>query len=187
MRKKISSGLAVIVFLMFSAWPVSAGPVQAAKFKHADKNKDGELSKREMKMEKNWEQKQHSNVNTWWENRADTNSDGKVDNTELASWKQLERDRIDLNNDGTIDAKERRLSWRHARCRVSNDIEKKYDADSDGWLQPEEVKQMLRAKYAIVRTSGAAKVDSELEREYDTNSDGVIEQAEAALMSEDTQ
>jgi glucosamine-6-phosphate deaminase len=42
----------------------------------------------------------------------------------LIDQKQLTKERIDLNNDGTIDAKERRLSWRHARARVNTDLEK---------------------------------------------------------------
>ena len=162
-------------------------PTPADKFKHADKNKDGVVDKKEMHTEKKWEQKQHSNVNTWWEKRADTNGDGKVDASEAAAWKKLEKERLDLNNDGVIDAKERRLSWRHARSRVNTALEKKYDANGDGWLEPAEVKEMLKDKYTLIKTHGKAKVDTDLEAEYDTNGDGVIDANEAEVMKQDTQ
>jgi Ca2+-binding EF-hand superfamily protein len=132
-----------------------------------------------------WRRAPKKKVNTWWENRADTNNNGVVDAQELNAWRKLEREKIDLNNDGTIDAKERRLSWRHARSKVNTDLEKKYDANGDGWLETAEVKQLLQDRYILIKTHGKAKVNSALEEEYDTNNDGVIDPAEAEVMKDD--
>ncbi|MCM8781261.1 MAG: hypothetical protein NC908_05000 [Candidatus Omnitrophica bacterium] len=155
------------------------------RFQHADRNKDDDVDAKEMQMEKQWERKQRSQVNTWWEKRADVNNDGMVDSNELKSWRQLTKERIDLNNDGTIDAKERRLCWRQARSRVNTRLESKYDANKDGWLEPDEVKEMLRDRSTIVKTKGKAKVDSVIEQEYDANEDGVIDANEAETMKQD--
>ena len=175
--------LALAVFVS----QASAKPPVEVRAKHADRNQDGVVDNKEIQMEKQWEQKQRAKVNTWWEKRADTNNDGKVDTDELAAWKQLTRERLDLNNDGVIDAKERRLSWRHARARVNTALEKKYDANADGWLEPAEVKELLKDRYTLIKTNGKAKVDTAIEEDYDTNGDGVIDAGEAAAMKEDTQ
>ena len=175
----------VLALAVFVSEALAKPPVEA-RLKHADKNKDGVVDKKEIHMEKQWEQEQRAKVNNWWERRADTNNDGKVDSNELSSWKQLTKERIDLNNDGVIDAKERRLSWRHARARVNTALEKKYDANADGWLEPAEVKELLKDRYALIRTKGKAKVDTAIEEDYDTNEDGAIDAQEAEAMKEDT-
>ncbi len=131
------------------------------KFKHADKNKDGVVDKKERVMEKKWEHKQKSKVNTWWEKRADKNADG------------------------IISPKERRLSWQHSRSHVNTALEQKYDADGNGWLEPEEAKELLRDRHTLIKTNGKAKVDSALEEEYDTDGDGIIDAAEAEALKED--
>jgi len=74
---------------------------------------------------------------------------------------------------------------RHARARVNTGVEKKYDKNSDGWLEPAEAKEMLRDKYTIVKTEGKAVVDTPLEADYDTNNDGVIDPKEAEAMADD--
>ncbi|MFH1640542.1 MAG: hypothetical protein ABIA66_01125 [Candidatus Omnitrophota bacterium] len=176
-----------ILFLFFSSYVSAAQAGKGAKYKHADRNDDGMIDKKEWRMENTWEHKQRNRVKNWWEKRADTNSDGLVDSDELSAWKTLEKERVDLNNDGTIDAKERRLCWRHARCKVNTELEKKYDSNSNGWLEPEEVRTMLRARHALIVSKGQAKVDSEAEAEYDTNNDGVIDLNEAETLKEDTQ
>ena len=179
--------LSVFLFLFCSGYLSAAQPGMGAKFKHTDKNNDGIVDNKERHMEKAWEHKVRTSVNNWWERRADTNGDGTVDSNELSAWKTLEKERIDLNNDGVIDAKERRLCWRHGRSKVNTAIEAKYDKNSDGWLDPEEVREMLKAKHALILSNGQAKVDSELEEEYDINNDGVIDLKEAELLKEDTQ
>ena len=171
----------VVLLLVFTVSAFAKGK----KFKHADKNKDGTIDRKEWKMEKKWEHKQKTKVNTWWEKRADTNNDGVVDAGELSAWKKLKRERIDLNNDGVIDAKERRLCWRNAKSKVNTAVEQKYDANGDGWLEESEVRQMLRDRHQLVKTKGKAKVDSAIEAEYDINSNGIIDQEEAQAMKED--
>ncbi|MFC1621274.1 hypothetical protein ACFL2G_03110 [Candidatus Omnitrophota bacterium] len=177
------------VFLIAQPGAYAGRKGKAAKFKHADKNKDGMLNKKEIHMEKKWEErhkvKGQSKVNTWWEKHADTNSDGVVDGDESAAWKKLQRERIDLNGDGTIDAKEKRLCWRHGKSKVNTAMERKYDINSNGFLEPEEVKAMLKDKHLLVKTNGKAKVDSEIEQGYDTNNNGMIDKNEAKDMAED--
>jgi Ca2+-binding EF-hand superfamily protein len=73
----------------------------------------------------------------------------------------------------------------HSRAKVNTPIEKKYDANGDGWLQPDEVREMLKDKQAIIKTHGKAKVDTELEARYDANGDGIIDANEAKAMAGD--
>ena len=190
MYRRVFLGIFLVLFLVCLVPLVLANPPKppkVVKFKHTDKNKDGVVDKKEMQMEKEWEQKQRSRVNTWWEKRADTNNDGKVDANELSAWKKLEKERIDLNNDGVIDAKEKRLSWRHGRSKVNTALEQKYDKNSDGWLEPDEIKELLKDKHALIKTQGKAKVDTAIEAEYDTDKDGIIDASEAKALKEDTQ
>jgi hypothetical protein len=187
MRKNAFLIFAAVIIAVFSASSLMAGPAKAQKAMHADKNKDGRVDKKEMRMEKKWEHGQRAKVNTWWEKKADTNGDGTMSQEERDAWKKLEKERIDLNNDGVIDAKERRLCWRHGRSKVNTKIERQFDANGDGWFQPEEVKAMLKAKSELVKTKGKAKVDSDIEKEYDEDSNGVIDAKEAANLKQDTE
>ena len=180
MSRRIGVLIVATVFLC-----VASAFAEKNKFKHADKNKDGAVDQKEWKMEKNCEKKQKSEVNTKWEDRADANNDGKVDAGELSAWKQLSKERIDLNEDGVIDAKEKRLCWRHDRSKVNTATEQKYDVNGNGWLEEEEVKEMLKAKQALINTKGKAKVDSAVEAGYDTNGDGVIDAGESKQLTED--
>ena len=179
-----------VCFLTFESVSYAAKKDKAAaKFRHADKNKDGLVDKTERHMEKKWEEKhkveKESEVKNWWEKRADINDDGVVDKDESAAWKKIEKERIDLNGDGEICPKERRLCWRHAKSRANTATEKKYDANGDGWLEPEEVKEMLKDRQTLIETKGKAKVDSAIEEEYDENGDGVIDGEEAEALIED--
>jgi hypothetical protein len=126
-------------------------------------------------------------VNRWWEHRADTNRNGVVDAHELKNWKKFEREHIDLNKDGVIDSKEKRLSWKHARSRVNNSFEEKYDSNHDGWLETAEVRQLLKDRYELIKTNGKAKVNTYLEEEYDANNDGILDRTEAKVMHDDLQ
>lgn len=205
--------LAMLVALFFLAGIAEAGP-KDAKFKHADKNKDGSVDKKEMRMEKDWEHKKKEKAkkifkeadankdgvvdeaeinnwkpgkktNSWWKKKADTNNDGTVSEGEVAAWKKICREKMDLNGDGKIDAKEKRMCWRHGKSKVNTKVEKKYDANGDGWLDESEAKEMLKAKYEMIKTKGKAKADTDIEKEYDTNKDGVIDSEEAKVMKED--
>lgn len=171
--------------LVFSSLAFAENPGKAARFEHADRNDDGRVDRKEKKMEKDWELKQRSRVNNPWEERADTDNDGRVEKAEARAWKDSVKERIDLNDDGIIDDRERRMSWRHGKAKVNNPVEAKYDADNNGWLEPAEVKQMLQDKQALIKTHGKAIVDTAVEAEYDDNKDGVIDAAEAGDLKAD--
>jgi len=173
--------LLIIVFLFFSVLPCQA----RWGFRHADRNKDGVVDKKEWQMEKRWQHERRIKARNWWQRMADTDGNGIVDENERADWKKLLKERIDLNGDGKIDAKERRLCWRHARSRVNTPLEAKYDKNADGWLQPEEVREFLKDRYTLIKTHGQAKVDTPIEAEYDTNQDGIISSQEAEALKED--
>lgn len=120
-----------------------------------------------------------------WRKKADMDGDGKIDKRELANWNKLKKERIDANKDGIIDGKERRLYWRYASSRVNTALEKKYDSNSNGWLEPNEAKKLLEDRYAQIKKQGKARVDTELEADYDANDDGIIDAQEAKDLKED--
>ncbi|MFH1339435.1 MAG: hypothetical protein ABIH40_06305 [Candidatus Omnitrophota bacterium] len=165
MLKKLFLSL-IVLSAIFFVFQSNAHAQKEQRFKHANPNKK---------------------VNTWWEKRADTDGNDVVDSDELSAWKKLEKERIDLNNDGIIDAKEKRLCWRHARSRVNTPLEEKYDKNADGWLEAEEVKELLKDKRTLIKTHGQAKVDTDIEREYDTNGDGILDAGESEVLKEDIQ
>ena len=109
------------------------------------------------------------------------NKDGVVDEKE----RRMEMKKIDLNGDGKIDAKEKRISWLHSRSKVNTAMELKYDTNSDGWIEADEAREMLRHRYRLIKTNGQVKVDSAIEREYDMNGDGVIDRLEAEALKDD--
>jgi len=205
----------VAVSLFFLVSVAEAGQ-KDAKFKHADKNKDGAIDKKEMHMEKDWENKKKEKAkkifkeadankdgvvdeaeinnwkpskkaNSWWKKKADTNNDGVVSEEEVAAWKKLCNEKMDLNGDGKIDEKEKRKCWRHAKSKVNTKVEKQFDANQDGWLDESEVKAMLKAKHEMIKTKGKVKADTEIEKEYDSNKDGMIDSEEAKTMKEDVE
>ncbi len=147
----------VVIFAISIALLTLAAEAQAtkrsAKFKHADRNKDGSVDQHEKKLEKNWEQAQRS--------------------------------KADINNDGLVSAKKRELQWKHTNTAVNTPLEKKYDYNNDGLLQPEEAKDFLRARCALIKTNGKAIVNSNLEKEYDVDNNGIIDAPEAKAMLED--
>ena len=66
-RKMAVLGVVFFVCFFFTSYLLAVPP--AKKFKHADRNKDGVVDRKEFKMEKRFEQKQKSQVNTWWEDK----------------------------------------------------------------------------------------------------------------------
>ncbi len=179
---KTATVVAVAVLASFSV--ALAKPTPQQKFRHADRNNDGTVDRTERTMERNWELNKRSNVNTKWEEKADTDQDGKVSATEAETWKQEKQAATDLNGDGVIDSNEKLVSFKQARSRVNTAVETKYDADGDGWISCDEAKQLLQDKYTIIKTDGKAKVDTAVEKAYDTNLDGVIDSSEAAQIKE---
>lgn len=198
MNKKIIVWLGIFVFSCIAHGGMCYAR-KGPKFKHADKNRDGVISPHEWHKEKQFEKRKVKKAGkkakkkarrkkkklNWWEKRADVNEDGIVDKKERAAWKKLEKERIDMDGDGVISPKERRLCWRHARSRVNTKLEKKYDANEDGWLEPDEVREMLKARHALIKSKGKAKVDSAIEEGYDINEDGILDKDEAKAMKKD--
>jgi hypothetical protein len=115
-----------VMAFFFCVSPLFAQVTRQQRFEHADRNDDGKVDRKEIKMEKAWEAKHRNKVNT--------------------------------------------------------SVEKKYDANADGWLEPAETREMLKDKQALIETSGKAKVDSPIEAEYDANKDGVIDSVEAVAL-----
>ena len=190
MRKYLLVVVAIAVVLYVfqgEALAKRGGRKAAGPAKRMDRNKDGMVDIQERRQAKEKLESKEKKANNWWRKRADTDNDGKVSETERAAWKKTSRERIDMNGDGVISPKERRLSWRHARSRVNTNLEKQYDANNDGWLEPEETKNLLQARRELLKTKGKAKVDSEAEAGYDTDDNGIIDAREAAAMKADIQ
>lgn len=94
----------------------------------------------------------------------------------------------DRNKDGVIDKKEWKMEKEYEksqRFKVDTPLERKYDTDHDGWIEPDEKRKLLEDKYALVKTNGKAKVDTAIEAKYDTNSDGIIDIKEGQLLKQD--
>ncbi|MCF7874172.1 MAG: hypothetical protein K9L84_04525 [Candidatus Omnitrophica bacterium] len=149
-----------LLFFGVSFFPALARPSRRVKFKHADKNKDGVIDKKEIHMEKKWENKQRIKHKKKWKAKADK------------------------NKDGVVDKKERVIIWKQRHFKVNNPLEKKYDLNSDGWLSSSETKE-LKDKRAIIKTNGKAKVDTNIEEYYDSDGDGVISAKEAKQLNQD--
>jgi Ca2+-binding EF-hand superfamily protein len=213
-------GIAVAGLVVSMAGDAVAKPPPGARFRHADRNKDGKISAREYKAEKRWEHKQKAKVNTPrearidkdndgvvepaevrqakaaaylknrstvnrpWEAKADANGDGTVSAAELRAHHVAA---LDKNGDGTVDRTERKAYWVHRKAKVNTEVEKKYDADGNGWISGEEAREMLRDRLRIINTHGKAKVNTALEEEFDANGDGVIDRVEARALREAVQ
>jgi Ca2+-binding EF-hand superfamily protein len=140
----------------------------------------------QMSGEENFDGTQNDEADSWWQQRADTNKDGAVDADELSAWKDLESERIDSNNDGQIDDKERKLVWKLLPSPVTTELEQKFDLDSNGWLDPEEARKLLfRRVEVILQTNGKGAIKTGLEELYDTNGDGVVDLEELKILRED--
>lgn len=191
MFKRILLVCLVLIFTMHGIADIGyarAKPGKAAtKFNRIDSNRDGEISKKEWRKEKRNVKRYRESGKDWEKQQADTDNDGKVSAEEQAAWKETTKENIDINEDGIISPKERRLSWQHAKSKVTTKLEAQHDANNDGWLEPEEVKSYLKAREALVKSNGKAKVDSEIEQAYDIDNDGVINIQEAKAIEEDTQ
>ncbi|MFH1506834.1 MAG: hypothetical protein ABIG46_00180 [Candidatus Omnitrophota bacterium] len=119
------------------------------KYRHADKNKDGVVDKKEYKMNKDWQKK-----------NKDKNKDGIIDAKEkrLSSWMH-NRARVntkaealyDKNNDGYIEASEVRqmLQNKYAlvkskgSAKVDSAVERVYDINNDGIIDAVEAEVLL--------------------------------------------
>jgi len=159
----------------------------AKKFNRIDSNRDGVISKKEWREGRRDVKRYRESAKDWEKQQADTDKDGKVSAEEMAVWKQQTKEKIDADGDGIISPKERRMSWQHEKSKVTTKLEAEYDADKDGWLEPDEVKNYLKAREVLVKSQGKARVDSKIEQVYDLDKDGLINIQEANIMKEDTQ
>ena len=179
MKKSVYGMLAIILMLgPGAALQAEAKPGKKARFKHADKNKDGRVSAKEFVQEKKFERRVKAKVNTPREARADTNDDGVVSRKEAgkARTKAYLKNRSDVNRaweskadsdgDGTVSAAE----LKDYRVTVM-------DKNGDGTVDKTE-----RNKYWISRK---AKVNTEYEEKYDADGSGYISGDEAKEMLRD--
>ena len=164
MSKKISLIVSLVLFI-FVPLLLAAQPTSAAKLRHADKNKDGIVDKKEMRMEKQWEKRQEKKE-------------------ELMQEVKQEK-KADTDNNTVISAKEKRLGWKYARSKVNTPYEARFDKNGDGWLDAAEAREFLKRRWTIIQTQGRVKADSAIEKAYDTNNDGRIDAEEAKQLKED--
>jgi Ca2+-binding EF-hand superfamily protein len=106
----------------------------------------------------------------------DADNDGWVEPGEIHAWRYRV---IDVDNDGIITVVEHRAYWAGWKGVVNTDLEKKYDANGDGYLDWVEAQALLRDRLRIIETDGRAIVNTDLEREFDADGDGVIDREEA--------
>jgi Ca2+-binding EF-hand superfamily protein len=128
-------------------------------------------------------------VDTDIEREFDVNGDGVIDRREAHALRVALGERAivdkqwekiaDRNKDGKVDAHEAKVFWRKHKSKVDTPIEKKYDADGNGWLSGSEAKKMLGDLATLIKTNGKAKVNTPLEKQFDANADGIIDSAEA--------
>ena len=166
MIKSRQSVLTVLVFTASFCSLVQAVP-PAARARHADRNRDGVVTPREVRADKTWAHDQKAKVNTPWEARADKDHDGVVEPREAARLNSAHymrtaslvdrpwEARADLNNDGRVNRAE--LHVYHLG---------QLDADHNGLITPAERQNYWVGKRAVVNTP--------LEKRYDTNGDGYL-------------
>lgn len=212
MKNMMLIALAIVAYVICASGVGAEKPPMAARKAHADRNKDGQVDKKEIQLEKNREKNQKAKVNKPWEAKADTDKDGVVEAKEARVYFRAKsvvdrpwEEKADANNDGKVDWKEihvyhktqmdsdgngiitveeRRAYWVKTKSVVNTEFEKKYDKDGDGYLSWDEGREMLKDKYAIIQTKGKAIVNTDLEAEFDANSDGVIDRSEAPAVRE---
>lgn len=166
-----------LAFAFLTAGLAQAGgpATPAQKFKHADHNKDGKITPKEMHKEKQWEHKQKSRVDKPWEVKADKNKDGVVQPIEahkatVGAYLDKKSDvnrpweaKADKDGNGKVDAVELRAY--HLVV---------LDKNSDG-----KVDAFERHEYWVQRKS---KVNTEVEKQFDIDGDGWINGEEAKAL-----
>ncbi|MCX5709005.1 MAG: hypothetical protein NTY14_08595 [Candidatus Omnitrophica bacterium] len=134
-----------VIVCVFAVMAVAEAQVAKAKVRleHADRNDDGVVDKKEIRMEKKWEQrridKDHdlvpdklenkARVNTALEQKYDANQDGVLERAEA---KQMIKDRYELIKT-------------QGKAKVDTAIEAQYDANNDGVLDATEAAAMNAA------------------------------------------
>jgi Ca2+-binding EF-hand superfamily protein len=153
-------------------------PGRVVRLKHADRNKDGQVTAREWKKAKQRVQKTKAEVDTKWEARADKNDDGVVQPAEARKAKTTAyikhksdvnrkwEARADTDKNGKVSAKELRAYHRSVM-----------DKNGDGKVDKKE-----RTAYWTRRK---AKVNTRFEKLHDTDGDGWINGSEAQELLRD--
>lgn len=183
------------------AWPRWAGGHGRA----ADRNHDGHIGpvehRKAAKVNTPWEAKADkdkdgvvepgeahraalvakSKVNRPWEAKADTDNNGRVSAAELKAYRL---GIMDANHDGKIEAIERKNFWAIRKYVVNTPLEKKYDANGDGFLTGDEAVEFLKDRQRVLATDGRAIVNTPLEGEFDADNDGVISAEEAQAIKD---
>ncbi len=121
--------VSVLAGVVAGASLCGAAPRRGARFRHADRNKDGRIGPREAVAEKRFERKVKSKVNTPAEKAHDTDGDGWINGEEA---KEMLRDRLRIINT-------------HGRARVNTPLEAEFDADGDGVIDREEAQAIRDA------------------------------------------
>lgn len=111
---------------------ILAEPNKAEKLKHADRNKDGVVDKKEIRMEKKWEDTHawrhgKAQVSNAVERKYDANNDGWLEEAEV---RQLLKDKYEMVKTG-------------GKAKVDTPLEAAYDANNDGILDKTEAERML--------------------------------------------
>lgn len=170
--------LAVVCVIGVGVSLCQAEPPAAARARHADRNRDGVVTAREIKADKHWAQEKKAKVNTPWEARADKDHDGVVEPAEAARLNASHYFRTssavdrpwevaaDSNKDGRVDRAE--LHAYHVS---------KLDANHDGAITTAERRAYWIHKHAVVNTAA--------ERRYDANGDGYLNWEEGRAFLKD--
>ena len=123
--------LVVVLFLICSFPLVFAKAGKSTKFRHADRNKDGVVDKKEMRMEHKWERrhriKNKAKVNNRIEAKYDKNGDGWLQPAEA---KKMLKDK-------------HKLIRTKGKAKVDTAVEAEYDTNKDGILDAAEAETMF--------------------------------------------
>lgn len=143
-----------LVIVLTAGLAAARPPRRVRHFRRIDRNHNGRIER----VERVRAHTVKTRVNTPWEKRRDTNRNGRVDPWETKTF------------------------WKTKKYKVGTTIQVNYDTDHDGWLEPDEAREMLEYIYYLVMTHGKAKVNTPLERLFDEDKNGVIDRDEAEEM-----
>ncbi|HOW43324.1 MAG TPA: hypothetical protein P5110_02390 [Candidatus Omnitrophota bacterium] len=141
MVNKMMLWAGVLVCVCAVATVAEAQPSRAAKAKHADRNDDGKVDRKELHMEQSWQQRHLDNnsspvparlsdkarATTVVEQKYDANQDGVLERAEA---RQMVKDRYEIIKT-------------QGKAKVDSAIETQYDVNHDGVLDRSEAAAMI--------------------------------------------
>lgn len=68
---------------------------------------------------------------------------------------------------------------------VRNAVDKAYDANGNGKLEPAEAKLLLKNRFSHIMNKSSVPVESAIDEKYDTNKNGMLEAGEIKAMGRD--